>query len=465
MRSTWLQVFSSCQIIVRWKTGDRQFKWDDATWREPSEKEIARAKELVKQKEEKHLLEQTVQRAVRKHLMLTFPAGFLPSPQIWKATGRGEPKALSNKVQTLLTLNGFQPVPLPTAVDSLGLAEGCLAYPNFYSRIGMSDVPYLLFAKPQDEDDDAIKKLPPIVQDDIQLYRVLENQAGLFLMRRVKWWQGFVQRRIEQPIARGMERVQGILSGQPPVEKKKVGTVTVRSGWATVDDDDEEKAEPVENLLVFGPDEVVLYKGINESTRLVTLPYSLGHKGASTLISWSLVVFGALPLAYRSLNFAFLYPGLSEALAFSVVFTILYGIWQQRYNARTSQSYAVSNALLHRVLARDDAAVWVLQEEAIRQTTQGILAEYVGRLEMEENTLAFLDIPERSGINTLASLSLNEPGTVEPLELAVKFGLLKPSNDSENAILEPTVPLKDAPFVVEESLVPHVLLEDEPCDE
>jgi len=115
---------------------------------------------------------------------------------------------------------------------------------------------------------------------------------------------------------------------------------------------------------------------MSEQVRLLALPYTLGHKPASTLISVSLVVFGAIPLAYRSLNFALNYPGLSEVIAVSLVGTLSYGIWSSRSMARTSQSSVVSKALMERVYAREEAVLLSMQESAVYRVTKGVLALY-----------------------------------------------------------------------------------------
>jgi hypothetical protein len=157
----------------------------------------------------------------------------------------------------------------------------------------------------------------------------------------------------------------------------------------------------------------------------VALPYILGHKSASTLVSVSLVLFGALPLAYRSLNYAHLYPGLSEALAASVIGTISYGIWSQRYNARISQSRVLSEALLHRVQARDDAVVLLLQEGAVRQVSQAILSEYFTQLEIKK-THKYATAEDLELLARLAPRKVSGASTdlVNPSKLVKQLGLV-----------------------------------------
>ena len=70
------------------------------------------------------------------------------------------------------------------------------------------------------------------------------------------------------------------------------------------------------------------------------------------------------------------YPGLSQAVATSVLVTVSYGIWSTRSIAVTSQSRVVANGISHRIYARNDAVLWALQEGAIQRITDGILAHY-----------------------------------------------------------------------------------------
>lgn len=70
------------------------------------------------------------------------------------------------------------------------------------------------------------------------------------------------------------------------------------------------------------------------------------------------------------------YPGLSQIIATSVIFTISYGIWSTRDIAVTRQSGAVAHGISHRIYARNDAVLFALQEGAIDRVTDGILALY-----------------------------------------------------------------------------------------
>jgi len=132
-------------------------------------------------------------------------------------------------------------------------------------------------------------------------------------------------------------------------------------------------------------DEVIvsatLYRRMTRSTRILALPdyYVLRHSSASTLVSVSLIVFGALPMAYRSYVFTIDYEWLidSSVIASSVIATVLYYSYAARWKARTSQSNTVAKALCARVYARDDAALLALREGAVRSVTGSGLREII----------------------------------------------------------------------------------------
>ena len=93
----------------------------------------------------------------------------------------------------------------------------------------------------------------------------------------------------------------------------------------------------------------------------------LRHSSASTFVPVSLVVFGELPVAYRSYVFFIDYDWLigSGTIAASVIATVKYGILSTRCRDRTSVRTVV-DALYRRVCARDDVAFLIMREGAIR---------------------------------------------------------------------------------------------------
>lgn len=418
------------------------WQYPEIPWRRISDEDIEKAKQLVVVQKHRDDLTKSVQTAVRAYLHSAYPKAFslTSSRSIWK---NFRTKELNEKGHTLLQLNGFQNVALPKQMDMLMLAEGVVAFPNFYSRMTRANeqAKFLLFAQPVVKDSskatDMDRVYPTIIQEDIQIYRILENQAERIINVIYNMAQAFVKNIIHRPFELISKRVQVVtqlvreklikISGNDPVISAAVSAATSHPSIRLPSMVDQPSTEPLENLLVIGEarDELTLFADMSPSVRLVALPYVLGHKSASTLVSVSLVAFGAIPLAYRSLNYAFLYPGLSEALAISVIGTITYGLYSQRYNARISQSHVVANALMHRVQARNDAVVLVLQEGAVRQVSQAVLSEYFNRLlkdmkkknDAKEELLTQLPTPKVSMVST---------DLVDPLDLAVTLRLLEP---------------------------------------
>jgi hypothetical protein len=121
-------------------------------------------------------------------------------------------------------------------------------------------------------------------------------------------------------------------------------------------------------------------------------------------------VFGAMPVAYRSFNFAAAYPGLSQVIKTSVVVTIMYGIWSTRSISRTRQSQVVANALSRRVYARDDAVILVLQDGAIRRVSESVLEVYQKIAE---------------GNKEAGEIACDQQHLVNPKEIAVELGLIE----------------------------------------
>ena len=167
-------------------------------------------------------------------------------------------------------------------------------------------------------------------------------------------------------------------------------------------------------------DSVTLYRHMTPSTRILALPdyYVLRHSSASTLVAVSLVVFGALPLAYRSYVFSIDYDWLvgSGTIAASVIATITYGILSARWRARTSQSKTLHEGLGARVGARDEAALLLLKDGAIRSVTKAVL-EAAGE-EGDSTNANSNNSSSASGVAVGGAL-------IDPREWAIDFGLME----------------------------------------
>jgi hypothetical protein len=186
-------------------------------------------------------------------------------------------------------------------------------------------------------------------------------------------------------------------------------------------------------------DEVVLsatiYKYMTPSTRILALGqnyYVLKHSSASTLVSCSLVIFGAIPLSYRSYIFSIQYSdwliSSSWIMAVSVVGTISYGILSQRWKSRTSQSFVVSNALCERIYSRNDSSYYTLQQNSIQNITKNILNIYYNNNNNHNNNI---DSNIKNDIICYDSNNNNKNDVVNPIEWAIDFGLLLKQQDQE----------------------------------
>jgi hypothetical protein len=371
--------------------------------------------------------------AVRGYLVRGYPRAFSSKSWVDLWTPNKKAQDISGSMKTLAALNGYEVVPVPKMEETIPLAEGLLAKPNFYSRIRkVADEKFVLLAQPMDDyaqpDYKKKERDPELVEEDTTIYRILENRVDQYLNSIYnalgKWLSTRIQRPLESLVGRAGFKTA---IQEPPDDPNENNSLPIPQN------DTSQK----ENLLVIGSKEIVLISNMEPSLRLLALPHTLRHKSASTLISVSLVVFGALPLAYRSLNFALSYPGLSEGIAASVVGTVSYGIWSSRDMARTRQSQIISNAISHRIYARDDAVLWVLQEGAIRRVSKAVLALY----------FHYYHVRDDNKKNTIKKATVELPPLprtlIDPLNLAVELGLIEQTKNG-NETYWAAISLEDA---------------------
>lgn len=506
------------------------------------------------------------------------------------ATKPSPPLTLSS-FQTLLALNGFQRVVTPSGTNNrLYLAEGVVASPPLKLSFNAAAIPfasgYQEFAKSMEVDNVGVfgdvhhmvrgsskckerlfvqpfpqshlypedgetntstkslsSKFPDFVEEDITLYRMVENSAARVIDKTYSGWTGLTQRLFVRPLKdaryrtklavksanilrvkfqrmmekslaeRAWKELKNAINGaastssnvynhkhdlmngennqknamnvdlvaksvnesgeylardkkiaieDSSVETKRIESESSGSNRDIIDsmnseDLSEEDNDPLETLVVLSSqpqpkkfvqkakasrgapiyndrEEIVesltLYRRMTPSTRILALPdyYVLRHSSASTLVSVSLVVFGALPLAYRSYVFSIDYDWLvgSPAIAASVIATITYGIISQRWRARTSQSKTISEALGARVGARDEAALLLLKEGAIRTISDAI---FIAKEKAESGE-------DPNGVKEaqqLPSRLTNTIGPVDPQEWAMEFGLVPKPNTTTTA--------------------------------
>jgi hypothetical protein len=415
-----VQIPTRISTFSTWKYPDLP-RWPQDS---PKEKPLPKEDPIITKKKAK--LEKSVKDAARAHLIKHHSDAFSRTNKVLVSPPLNKKQSTNSTIQTLAALNGYEIVPTPKPNDSVSLAEGILALPNFhsryYNRSGHSNL-FVLLAKPMDPTAAKTKHYPKIVQEDIHLYRILFNTTENFINARYNSLRNWFQTLIERPLVSLLERLQNLRAvPDEPTEVQSQRTVIEKPTNLPATSAEvalQSVIDIPENLLVIGNNEMVLISNMTPSVRLLALPYTLQHKSASTLISVSLVVFGALPLAYRSLNFALSYPGLSEVIAASVVGTASYTLWSSRSYARTSQSQVISDAILHRIYARDEAVVLVLQEGAVHRVAQAVLSLYYHH-------------KRPVGIERNQVLATPKTSVIDPLKLAVEFGLMEDTKDGNH---------------------------------
>jgi hypothetical protein len=373
-----------------------ELPWSSA----PNEETRKKQQKKIQAMRKKHLqqleLKDSLSRVVRKYLELHHQDAFLlqSSSQFWKApssatntndknAGKEQAKTIeiSDTLRTLTELNGFEQVRLPNT--SVPLAQGIVVEPHYHknesyrSRVRQQGKSPILWAqrnldsvmgigKPQPRKAD---KLPELVEEDITLYRILENNVEEFLNAKYQ--------KLNQVVIKAFSFLN-----------RSADNDNQQSSTLPVENNDMNQGKSTESLLFIDRNEIYWVTNMeNPELRLLALAdhNAYGHKAASTLISFSLVVFGAIPLAYRSYVFTLDYPGSSQMVAASVLVTISYGIWSTKSIAVTRQSQVVSNAIAHRIYARNDAVLWALQQGAVQRVTEGVLALYFHYQQKSQN--------------------------------------------------------------------------------
>jgi hypothetical protein len=255
-----------------------------------------------------------------------------------------------------------------------------------------------------------------MVDEDIKVYRILENNTQALLQTWQDWWRDWVHQRVGKPLSRvqtQLARGAALLSSSSSSSFSKTSSSSLSfapslpddtltgtdndRGISPTDDDESPEEQPHMVLRIHHPTaHLQLISHIEPRHFTLLLPYDLRHKTASTLIQVSLVVFGAVPLAYRSVNFMWAYPALANTVAASVVATIAYGLWSSRSVARTNQALQIHKALLARVVAQDEAVLICLREAVVTSLTHHVLARYDHR---EDSSSSLSSRPEDLGVN------------------------------------------------------------------
>lgn len=358
----------------------------------------------------KATLQQLITKHVRNELPRRLPLAF--SDRSSNVLLSHDEKKVGATMETLAALNGYERLDLPSRDDVVFLAEGITVEPDFYKN-GAPTQSIFIFAQPIDENAYPYvcsqKEFPELIEEDHRLYRILENNAEYFITTIYDSVRQNFQKRIVGPLDALIIR---FLQKEPePAEKTK--------NLLAQQLNEETNVSQLHNLIVLRSNgDAVLIRHIPPSASLLALPHRMGHKSASTLISVSLVVFGAVPLAYRSFRFAMDlqdYPLLSKAVGMSVLGTVLYGIWSGRNISRTRQSEVVSLGMGSRIYARDDAVLAVLQEGAVRRVSTLLSQTYYNELNRA-----------KGGGRTITDESKITIPLLDGSELLSRIGLMRP---------------------------------------
>jgi hypothetical protein len=218
--------------------------------------------------------------------------------------------------------------------------------------------------------------------------------------------------RVRQPI-QSIGRLLRLSRPEAATEKE---VVDAQSNTAQLAD-----ANAAEDLLIVDSDgNITCLSNMTPKLRLLSMPYTLSLKRSSTIVYTSLVLFGALPLAYRSFNYTLDYPNLSRLMTVSVVGSITYGIWSSRTGARTRQQAHIQLALNARIQARNEAALVVLQERAVQTVAEAVLSEYE---------------QYQTGAKSKESTGSAKFPFLDPLDVSCEIGLLKKVSGEQEYIV------------------------------
>ena len=227
--------------------------------------------------------------------------------------------------------------------------------------------------------------LPPFREDDFTMYRTLENRLDTYLNNKKESWMECVKTNpifiTYQKLMVGM--MPQTLKGDSQSALELPDAEQLRDSFHT-DPNSTDSENEIDVVVLYQAKIVVLEKVLPSYLLLALppillkkprLPYKLKHNTASTIIYVSLVTFGAVPLAYRSIKYALDYPAMVELLLASFFGTLAYSIWYSRYGARVRQQLSIERALGSRIIARDNAALAFLVEGAVKNVSQFILQE------------------------------------------------------------------------------------------
>lgn len=339
-------------------------------------------------------------------------------------------------LHTLAEINGYQPVRIDKGHQRVQLAEGVVA--DAHKAVNKE---LAVFARParRRREPAARKAHPSFLEEDFTLYRIMERRVeGLFDRWENEargWCEGKMDTakrvvdRAYTPVSNFIARNKSV--GSPDagddIEQQVDGKQNEVSSLTTPSSNNED-------ILVLSKRDgrSLLLEDVPQKYRLLILPkthsfqpYALRHGRSGTVIYAGLVLFGAVPLTYRSVKYALdyvEYPIIANTMIASMALSISYSLWASRYSARTRQSLVVSSAVSSRIVARDDAITGQLLDEACNSFTESVMNEYFSRL--DENIRS---IRSRESASNVVKRACG----LDPVSAAFDLGLLRGKNASD----------------------------------
>jgi hypothetical protein len=280
------------------------------------------------------------------------------------------------------------------------------------------------------------RKHPSFRDEDFTLFRTLQSSVEDKLNAQENRIREQISRKVEQANESYTKAVDAVyykpvskLTGDGSSKQKGKQEATVPPEEMNVQT---QQFVGNENLLIVSKSRegrVLLVENVPPEYRLLVLPqwgkkppYRLRHGRTASVIYTGLVLFGATPLAYRSLKYALDYPGLAQVMVASVIGSVSYSAWASRVGARTRQSLVVTSATASRIVAQDEAAITILRQqggEGAKVLVEAVMAAYLAKLDEP----SFRD--KEQGVRSKRDLPLS----VDPvIDLAVELGLLERTN-------------------------------------
>jgi hypothetical protein len=101
---------------------------------------------------------------------------------------------------------------------------------------------------------------------------------------------------------------------------------------------------------------------------------------AELVIFTAILVAGALPAAYRSINFVLEHPVYAQMVSASLIGTLLYTAWNSRRNIRSYATLRISDAIAARLVAQDETALDNIMNQFVEAYAESMVLIYTSEL-------------------------------------------------------------------------------------